>query len=60
VLVLQTISAGTRRAIYPYAQTGSDLPNAIVARYFRIGLQIAPYTVLLRKSEQARPPAAAR
>ncbi|MDQ6806277.1 MAG: hypothetical protein M3065_15250 [Actinomycetota bacterium] len=48
ILVLESVAAQKRRAVYPYARVGSDLPNLIVARYFRLGFQTGPYGVFLR------------
>jgi hypothetical protein len=48
ILVLQVIPTATRLKAYPYARPGSNLPNAIVARYFRLGFRSGPYSVFLR------------
>jgi hypothetical protein len=48
ILVLQLIPTATRLRAYPYARPGSNLPNAIVARYFRLGFQSGAYSVFLR------------
>jgi hypothetical protein len=50
ILVLQSVPADVRLAIYPYARVGSNAPNAIVARYFQIGFQTGPYSVFLPRS----------
>ena len=52
ILVLQSVVAQTRLAVYPYAREGSDLPNAIVARYFRVSFQAGTYSVLVRKASR--------
>jgi hypothetical protein len=54
VLILETIPAQVRRAVYPYARAGSGRPDAIVARYFRLGLQTGPYSVFLRDTHGMR------
>jgi hypothetical protein len=53
ILVLESVSAQTRRSVYPDARAGSNLPNTIVAHYFRIGFQAGTYSVFLRMPQIA-------